>query len=540
MIIKLLQLLRFLVLIIILIFVSISCERDFENIGTELVTNEQFDSNKVTFEVIAYNQNLEKSRTDNLPVNGLGVFKSSKYGTLRASIATQVGIPLVGVDFGENPSIDKVILDIPYNATKEANNDNGTPNFTLNEIYGDETQEFQLKIYRLGTYLNRFDEVDPTQAKKYYSDKVYNKLAELHSSNFKPNKNDTMLLVTRADFFEDDGVTIDIDTIKATDLTPSIKFELDKTFFETNFVNGDEANFESFERFALFFNGLYIEATGNEGSYTQLSFSGANMTIYYSNDILRDETDTDLNDDGDTDDTDVPIRTKQKMTFPLIGVLRNSVYERDYNTAIETNIQSALNTPNTVQGEQDLFIQGNAGSMVIVDAFQGMDLTQIRENNWLINEASIELNINQDLSEEKVPTRLFLCKLDENPINGVYENKQILDIITEGEAVYDGNLQIEVTETGDDVIIRNIKYRFRITDYLSEVLKKDNPISPSKFAIKAFNTTDIPDTANPEDTIVRNFSFEPKGVTIYGNRYQSTDADYDKRVKLEIFYSELN
>ncbi len=539
MIIKLLQLLKFLILVIVLVFVSVSCEHDFENIGTELVTNEQFNSDKVIFETIAYNQNLEKSRTDNLPINGLGVYNSSKYGILRASVATQVNIPATGVNFGENPSIDKVVLDIPYNATREADNDTGTPNFALNEIYGDDTQEFQLKIYRLGTYLNRYDEVDPTELKKYYSDKVYTKLAELHNSNFKPNKNDTMLLVTRADFFENDNVTIDVDTIKKADLTPSIKLELDKTFFENNFVNGNETDFESLEKFTLFFKGLYFEASGNNGAYMQTNFSGANMTIYYSNDVLKNETDTDLNGDGDTDDTNVPVRTKQEMVFSLNGVIRNSVYERDYSTAT-TDIQSVLNAPNTTQGEQNLFIQGNAGSMVVVDAFQGVDLAQMRQNNWLINEANIVLNINQDLSESKVPTRLFLCKLDENPVNGVYENTQILDIITEGEAIYDGNLQTETTGSGDDAVTTNIKYRFRITDYLSEVLKKDDAISPSKFAIKTFNTTDIPDATNPDDTIVRNFSFDPRGVTIYGNRYQSTDADYDKRVKLEIFYSELN
>ena len=269
----------------------------------------------------------------------------------------------------------------------------------------------------------------------------------------------------------------------------------------------------------------------------QLNMNNANLNIYYSNDVLTNETTTDLNNDGDTDDLNVPVRTKQTMTFPLTSVLRNSVYERDYSTATDSNIENLLNSPNITQGEQNLFIQGDAGSMIVIDAFQGIDLNQIRENNWLINEANIVLNINQNLSEDKVPLRLLLCKLDENPVDNIYENTQVLDILTEGEAVFDGNLQ---TETADDDEVINIKYRFRITDYISEVFKNEDAIFPNKFAVKIFHTTDTPDLGNPADTIVRNFSFDPKGVTLYGNRFQPTETNYDKRVKLEIFYSELN
>jgi len=519
-----------------------SCEKDFKNVGDGIITNEQFQANKQNFEVLSYNQNLIKSRTDNIPFNGIGVLQDDQFGKLEGDVVSQVGLPTTSVDFGENPTLDDVVLELPYTSNQIEDLDDGKPQFELENIYGNQDQEFQLKVYELGTYLNKYDETDPTKLKKYYSEKVYSKLAALFSDNFKPNVNDTVYYVRRADFDEldDQGNTVEnYDTIKETTSAPMIRLPLNKAFFETNFVNNTNAdNFSSFDNFSLFFKGIYVESTGNDGAYMPLEFSKGKITLYYTNDVLTDETTEDLNGDGDTDDTQVPVRTKQAMAFPLSGVIAD-VYKRDYTTAT-SDILNLLSNPNTTQGEQKLYLHGNAGTMTIMDAFSNMDLTAIRNENRLITEANIVLNVNQDLSGTDVPDRLFLCKLDENPVNGINENTQILDVLTEGEAVFDGNLQTETEDSGDNTTTIPVKYRFRITDYMSEVLKKENPKAPSRFAIKVFHSTDLPNAQIPNDTIVKNYSWDPRGVVIYGNNYQTSDADYDKRAKLEIYYSKLN
>lgn len=519
-----------------------SCEKDFKNVGDGIITNEQFQANKQNFEVLAYNQNVTKSRTDNIPFNGIGVLQDDQFGKLEGDVVSQVGLPVTSVDFGENPTLDDVVLELPYTSNQIEDLDDGKPQFKLENIYGNPDQDFQLKVYELGTYLNKYDETDPTKLKKYYSDKVYNKLAMLFSDNFKPNANDTVYYVRRADFdgLDGQGNTVEnYDTIKETTSAPMIRLPLNKAFFETNFVNNTNAdNFSSFDKFSLFFKGIYVESTGNDGAYMPLEFSKGKITLYYTNDVLTDETTVDLNGDGDTDDTQVPVRTKQTMAFPLSGVIAD-VYKRDYTTAT-SDILNLLSNPNTTQGEQKLYLHGNAGTMTIMDAFSNMDLTAIRNENRLITEANIVLNVNQDLSGTDVPDRLFLCKLDENPVNGIYENTQILDVLTEGEAVFDGNLQTVTEGSGDNTTTNPVKYRFRITDYMSEVLKKENPKAPSRFAIKVFHSTDLPNAQIPNDTIVKNYSWDQRGVVLYGNNYQPADADYDKRAKLEIYYSKLN
>jgi len=76
------------------------------------------------------------------------------------------------------------------------------------------------------------------------------------------------------------------------------------------------------------------------------------------------------------------------------------------------------------------------------------------------------------------------------------------------------------------------KYKFRITNYITRVIKGDEPVALSKMALKNYLVTDEPDGAIL-DTIVQNWNWTPKGIVLHGNR----PADNDKRIKLEIFYS---
>ncbi len=532
------------IILSVIVFSIFSCEKDFENIGDGLISNEIYNTNKLEFEVLTYNQNLTKSQTEGIPLNGIGILNSNTFGKLTGEVASQVNLPITAIDFGENPTIDKVVFEVPYDSEIDTDYDDGKPQFILNNIYGNPDIEFELKIHELGTYMNRYDETDPTKLKKYYSDKVYDKLTQLFSGNFKPNKNDTVYYVRRPDFDEldDNGVVIEnFDTIKQEDSSPVIHLDLDKNFFETKFVNNtNDEVFNYIDKFQLFFKGIYIESIGNDGAYLPLDLNKANIIIYFSSDVLTDEDYEDLNGDGDTNDLQIPVRTKQQISFPLANTLKASVYKRDYSTAT-SDIQNLLDNPNTIDGESKLYLQGNAGNMIIMDAFQNIDLDQFRNSNQLIVEANLNFYVNTDVTSNNVPDRIFLCKLDENPVNGVYENTQVLDILTEGEVVYDGNLEAEIIneDTTDEEIIP-IKYQFRITDYMSEVLKKEDPENPSRFAIKVFHSTDLPNTADVSDTIVRNYSWDQKGVVLFGNNIQSTDVNYDKRIKLDIFYSELN
>jgi hypothetical protein len=498
----------------------IACERDFENIGVGLVDNNEFTTTDETFEVIAYNKNIEASRVDGIPEYLLGIFKDNNFGFIKTSFVSQLGLPS-STDFGDNVSIDAVILDIPYYATIEDNLSDGKPQFKLDSILGNQETEYNLSVYESGTFLNTLEPLDPTKNKKYYSDELYNRKTLLYSQLFKPSKNDTVLYVKRRFLDNNINTVDDIDTIKADNTIPSIKLPLDTVFFRNNFVNQQTSGaFDSRDNFIDFFRGIIIEAkedVNKDGSLMALAMSNANVRIYYTNTILTDETDTDLNGDGDTDDTDVPVRTKQTMIFPINGIRANE-YIRDYSGSLVN--ERFINT-DSINGEDKLYIQGASGSMAIIDFSKDFDLVklnEIRGENWLVNEANLTLYLDDSFTQEKVPDQLFLYNYD--------YNSQILDVITEAQIAGIGG----ILERDEDN--KPIKYKFRVTDYISEFLKSDDE-KPVRFGLKVFHVTDVPLAII--DTIIDDFSWIAKGVVLNGNTFAG-----DKGLKLEIFYTVNN
>ena len=501
-------------LLALILLSIVACEKDFENIGVGLVDNNQFSTKDTFFEIIAYSKNVDSSRVDGLPQYILGVNKDNNFGLIKASFVSQLGLPFSS-EYGGNPSIDTVILDIPYYVTREENNSDGTPNFKLDSIMGDQSIEYNISVYESGTFLNTLDPLDPAKNKKYYSDEEYDKKTELYSGLFKPNKNDTVLYVKRR-FLDDDVNTIDdIDTIKNTDFSPSIKIPLDTVFFRSNFIDQQDSGvFDSFDNFINHFRGIIIEANGNEGSLMTLAMSDAKITIYFTYDVLTDETDTDLNGDGDTNDLAVPVRTKQNKDFALSGTSA-SQYIRDYS---DSQVNQRLLNPDKLNGEQELYVQGAAGTISILELFKGIDLDEIRDQNWLINEANISLYVDNEVDQNALPEQLYLYKF--------HKNSQILDVFTEVQTIGIGG---ELKRDEDN---NPIKYEFSITDYMSELLKHDGISNVDTLGVKVYHSTDLPISFS--DTIVKDLSWIAKGVVLKGNNLPLTDND---RLKLEIFYT---
>jgi len=512
---KIVSSIKYIGVLTLVLFSIIACEKDFENVGADLVDNNLFTPDVETFEVISYNESLKHSRVDNVTNRLLGVYNHKDFGLLESSIISQLN--LAAIKFSDNMSIDAVILDIPYYAHLLEKNSDG-PVFELDSIIGNQKKKFNIKVYELGTYLNSLDPVDPSKIKKYLSNETFTRKTLLYSGDFQPNKNDTVLYVDRFSIADNPR-----DTIKKENTSPSIKIPLDNNFFKNNFLNQQNSGvFDSNDSFKNYFRGLVIDAEGNDGAMMQLAMSKATVTVYYTNVVLTDETTTtgDLNGDGDTDDKKVPTRTKQSTAFLLSGV-STSQYTRDYSTSM-TNILQKLNNPNKVSGEDKLYVQGAAGSIAVLELFNGIDLNEIREKNWLINEANLTLYVDNP-ADTIIPNKLYLYKYD--------YNSQVLDATTEG--FIDGKLKKDKNNKPE-------KYEFLITDYISEILKNDGEaLDIGKLAIKTYNLRDKP--LNVSDTLMKNYSWDAKGVVLKGNKLpESNGKKHEQRLKLEIFYTKNN
>ena len=190
-------------------------------------------------------------------------------------------------------------------------------------------------------------------------------------------------------------------------------------------------------------------------------------------------------------------------------------------------------TPGQTPGFNNVPIQGTAGSMAQLKIL-GDDndqngipdkLEELRTKNWLINDASITLYIDQDLVETDTtatPYQLFIHKDGLNSA-GIQTPSQILDYITEGVNEVGGSLELDDLDRPDS-------YTFKITDYISELLSGTTNDLPS-LGVKAFNPTDIPVSAI--DTIIRNYNWNPKAIMLLNHNTQ----DASRKARLKISYT---
>jgi len=154
-----------------------------------------------------------------------------------------------------------------------------------------------------------------------------------------------------------------------------------------------------------------------------------------------------------------------------------------------------------------------------VELFSNENLTDLRANNWLITDANLTLYVDQNASSNIIPEQLFVYNYD--------ENAQLLDVTSEGLLAVGGALE-------RDSDGKPYKYVFKVTDYISELLKSDESIDLVKLGIKVYNSSDAPTSIT--DVALKNYSWNPKGVVLYN---QNVSAG-DKRVKLEVTYTKLN
>lgn len=508
--------------------VVISCEDDFTDIGTTIVSNNEFSTNDTLIEIVITGKDIENVRADGLALGGilgqylLGVYNNGNYEKIEASIISQLSVPLdltqVDREYGNDTTvvtkIDTVLLRIPYQATLIGNDAIG-PDFRLDSIIGDQNTAFTLNVFRLSSFLNTLDPNDPASQNIYNSDATYDvypeKLNYFEDTQFMPNKRDTAQFVLRR---LSTGAIYDTDTIRYQNSNPYISIPLKKDRIkDLLFDQYESADFASQDAFNNYFRGLKIQAEGNGGSLISLNLGNSTfqpiLDIYYTNTVLRN---------GGT----VVVDTIAKTDSFLLSGIRNSEYKMTQGLPPNFN---------------KVAIQGAAGTMaqvkVLGDDNDGNgiadQLEELRTKDWLINDATLTLYVDQTtvgFDTIATPFRLFIFK-DGLTAGNDPNQSQVLDFVTEGSDAVDGNLNLDDSRKPDS-------YTFKITDYISELVSGDIDYLPS-LGIKVLNPTDLPVSLG--DTIVRTYNWNPKAVmllnenAINGSRKATLKISYSKKIQ---------
>ena len=507
----------------------VSCEKDFNDIGSSVVNNSKFETGEILLDVEiqpidisdANTTDLYKSvRADNISIGSLGeywlgVYKNDNYKTIEASFVSQLNLPADLKTKDTNPAtqngeidsiytLDKVILKLPYIATNTGKNNTGQTVFKLDSVLGNSQIPTSLKVLRNGTYLNVLDPNNPAKSNSFQSNHPYDELELLNEDagfTFQPNPNDTIFVVTRN---ISNGNTYQ-DTLRLTNKAPFIAVSLNKDrmkeLFWDEFKN---ETFNSSEALNNYFRGLIVKAEGNDGAMIPLNLTGnatsASLDFHYTITTFQKE-------DGKATLT-LKDTLPNTYSFPLSGV-RNSIYKM---------------TPTTKSIPANNFhVQGTAGSMARIKILDNTKLQNLRANNWLVNDASLSFHVNPTINNDKnlIPQKLFLYqekKNDSGEISPTHISDVYVDLTTFGGAL----------ETTEDNIPE--KYTFRITNYISNLLNRVENTTIDPLVLKVYNTTDIPTST----TLVDTYNWNPRGVTLLDGNKTNNGT---KRAVLKISYS---
>lgn len=177
----------------LLIFLSflaiISCEKEFTDLGSGVVSNTKFETNFEVMDIVIENSPITRIQSDNISRELgqylIGIYNSADYEKLEASMVSQLQVNSVfnlvqntyGADTTVISTIDTAFIKLPFQVNVE--NNDGDINVELDSIIGDTSIPFHLNVYQSGTYMNRLDPTDPSKLNTFFSDLNYQKVGDI-------------------------------------------------------------------------------------------------------------------------------------------------------------------------------------------------------------------------------------------------------------------------------------------------------------------------------------------------------------------------
>lgn len=524
-------------------FVFFSCDRDYIIVGEDLIGDNNFLLGRYYSAVKAYNQGTGAVQSNNLPINTLGIYTNTAFGTTTANFATQVELASVNPTIGANAVMDSVVLNIPYFSTvKSSNATTGIKTYELDSIYGTPKAPFRLSVYESGYFMRDLDpDTNFKEKQAYYSDQKN----DFDALKIGGRLNDaTDVKENDAFYFDPKEIaekTTDEESNKTTTTrtAPAMHLKLNKAVFTSKILNAPSGKLTTNSAFKEYFRGLYfkVEKTSVEENMASIDFSKGVIKLYYKEDLATT-----------TNGVTTVKRVNKTLELTLKGNTVNFFEESNSNPAYLT----AINNPNSTLGDSKLYLKGGVGSHAVIELFGSADdnnngvsdeLETIRKNGWLINEANLVFNIDTDAMKNSVePNRIYVYNLT--------NKTSVLDYLTDNTTagfanakydkfIFDGILKKETVTGG-----RGLSYKVRITNQIKNLIKNTDSTNVKLGVVviediaaryATFNKLRSP---NSLFSVVPTASvFNPLGTVLYGSNVAVPE---EKRLRLEIIYTKPN
>lgn len=256
----------------------VSCNSDSDDLGKNLFDGNSVTGNQVSYDLVAYNiNNGDVVRADSYALQRatLGAFTEGHFGTQKSAYVTQVRLSKYAPDFGTNPVVDSVVLEIKpqYDVTTKAVT-------TTNVTHGGQTAKQTLTKYEAVKYGN------PATAMNIDVHEIATDLGVVGTERLSNSPVATSGVPLGTKVFSGNvyAVSINKTSDNTTLLTKEVglRIQLDKNYFQTKIANKSGATEQSNEsNFINYFKGLKISVRENDGYLINFAPNEVTMTMYY-------------------------------------------------------------------------------------------------------------------------------------------------------------------------------------------------------------------------------------------------------------------
>jgi hypothetical protein len=406
----------------------------------------------------------------------------------------------------------------------------------------DKETSFNLKVERSTFFLRDLDpDTNFQEAQEYYSTQQFSPsfVSDVLYEGEVTISNEQILVQQ-----DDDPETEEIDESEVSiRIEPGIRVPLNKAFFQQNILNKEggselvsQANFNDFLR------GVHISTSSiSDDVMILLDMKAATITVTYDYDIVNlNETTDDVSDDEIEQVEGEFVLSMLRLVSN--GSLTGNVVNTFSNDQYPAEISSAMNTG---ENASKIYLKGGAGTLTEIKLFaeDGEDgqefIDQIKAKNWIINEANLVFYVDRNTLDNVggiiEPPRLYLYNAENKAplinVNTEFSEDRTLFGLFQN---YDGIIKKSSDDKGE-------KYTVRITDHINNLVIRDSTNATLGLTI----TPDIEFIGvnnamfnDGEMEIPVAATLSPLGTILYGS--QVDEADLDKKLKLEIFYTETN
>jgi hypothetical protein len=545
----------------------IACDKDFNSIQSDVITNENatnFDIFSEKYEIISYTEALGPVQTNNLGLSTLGIYDDA-YGRTTSSFVTKVSLSAFDPDFGEDVVIDSVVLKIPYFNFSTGTEEDGNILYEIDSVLpkADTYKSIKLSLFESDFFIRDFDpNADLGESQAYFSNKSASPTEPISDMSLEgeallfltgpqtsyttADNGENVINISDKGFVLEEADNDDEDTDPQILFreAPGIRIKLDPAFWQNKIIDQEgESVLTNANNFDDYFRGLYFKAESveDDGSFLILNIGGqsSQITIHY----------TRLTSDS-TDDAD----KKEQTTFE-IG------FGSDRINFMDNNFTTPINTGDDVDGDSRIYLKGGEGALSKIKLFNGDDndtsddttfedwkdffVETDEDGNFvkskrLLNEASLVFYVDQDMVQDGEPNRLYVYDIDnKTPLIDYFLDELNNSIPSFSIVNHLGPLQ----RVNDDPTESGVKYKFRITEHLNNLLLRDSTNVELGLSVSlnvnlegGNQQRQIQNTTNSDLTIPVSSIITPRGTVLHGNNTE----DESKRVFLEIYYTEPN